>query len=141
MKALNGQVKQYTKSGEAPSRSAALGECAVGITFLHNGIRLMKQGYTNIHLSVPKDGTSYEVGSVAMIKGAPEAEAAKMFIDWCMTPACLEIGQKYTDSYHFLTNPDAHTNTVKITIACFIILYVFCCAFILPTSFYRRASS
>ena len=30
--------------------------------------------------------TSYEVGSVAMIKGAPEAEAAKMFIDWCMTP-------------------------------------------------------
>ena len=109
MKALNGQVKQYTKSGEAPSRSAALGECAVGITFLHNGIRLMKQGYTNIHLSVPKDGTSYEVGSVAMIKGAPEAEAAKMFIDWCMTPACLEIGQKYTDSYHFLTNPDAHT--------------------------------
>lgn len=33
MKALNGQVKQYTKSGEAPSRSAALGECAVGITF------------------------------------------------------------------------------------------------------------
>ena len=109
MKALNGQVKQYTKSGEAPSRSAALGECAVGITFLHNGIRLMKQGYTNIHLSVPKDGTSYEVGSVAMIKGAPEAEAAKIFIDWCMTPACLEIGQKYTDSYHFLTNPDAHT--------------------------------
>ena len=109
MKALNGQVKQYTKSGEAPSRSAALGECAVGITFLHNGIRLMKQGYTNIHLSVPKDGTSYEIGSVAMIKGAPEAEAAKIFIDWCMTPACLEIGQKYTDSYHFLTNPDAHT--------------------------------
>ena len=64
--------------------------------------------------------TSYEVGSVAMIKGAPEAEAAKMFIDWCMTPACLEIGQKYTDSYHFLTNPDAHTpdEAVALRIQC-----------------------
>lgn len=109
MKKLNGQIKQYTKSGEAPSRSAALGECAIGITFLHNGIRLIKQGYNTIHLSVPKEGTSYEVGSVALIKGAPEAEAAKIFIDWCMTPACLEIGQHHTDSYHFLTNPDAHT--------------------------------
>ena len=109
MKALNGQVKQYTKSGEAPSRSAALGECAIGITFIHNGIRMLKQGYDNIYLAVPEDGTSYELGSVAMIAGAPEAEAAKTFIDWCMTPACLEIGQKYTNSYHFLTNPDAHT--------------------------------
>ena len=109
MKALNGQVKQYTKSGEAPSRSAALGECAIGITFIHNGIRMIKQGYDNIYLAVPQDGTSYELGSVAMIAGAPEAEAAKIFIDWCMTPACLEVGQKYTNSYHFLTNPDAHT--------------------------------
>ncbi|MBP3709904.1 MAG: ABC transporter substrate-binding protein [Treponema sp.] len=109
MKALNSQVKQYTKSGEAPSRSAALGECAIGLTFLHNGIRLMKQGYDNIYLAVPQEGTSYELGSVAIIEGAPELEAAKMFLDWCMTPACLEIGQKYTDSYHFLSNPEAHT--------------------------------
>jgi iron(III) transport system substrate-binding protein len=109
MEDLNGQVKQYTKSGEAPSRSAALGECAVGITFLHNGIRLMKQGYTNITLSVPEEGTSYELGSVAMIANAPEPEAAKIFIDWCLTKDCMEIGQTYTNSYQFLTNPDAKT--------------------------------
>lgn len=109
MKELNGQVKQYTKSGEAPAKSAALGECAVGITFLHNGIRMMKEGFTNISLSVPEEGTSYELGSVAMIKGAPEEEAAKIFIDWCLTPECQEIGQKYTNSFQFLTNPDSKT--------------------------------
>lgn len=48
MAALDDQIKQYTTSGSAPARSAALGECAVGITYLHNGIRLMKQGYNNI---------------------------------------------------------------------------------------------
>ena len=36
---LNKQVKQYTKAGAAPARSAALGEAAIGITYLHNGIR------------------------------------------------------------------------------------------------------
>ena len=105
MAALDDQVKQYTTSGSAHARSAALGECAVGITYLHNGIRLMKQGYNNIALSAPQEGTSYELGSVAIIKGAPDLEEAKAFIDWCLSPACQEIGQKYTDSYHFLINP------------------------------------
>lgn len=109
MKELNGQIKQYTKAGEAPAKSAALGECAIGITFLHNGIRMMKEGFTNIALSVPEEGTSYELGSVGMIKGAPEEEAAKIFIDWCLTKECQEIGQKYTNSYQFLTNPEAQT--------------------------------
>lgn len=109
MKALNGQVKQYTKSGEAPAKSAALGECAIGITFLHNGIRLMKEGFTNIALSIPEEGTSFELGSVAMINGAPEEEAAKIFIDWCLSPECQEIGQNHTNSFQFLTNPASKT--------------------------------
>ncbi|MCH3918366.1 MAG: ABC transporter substrate-binding protein [Spirochaetia bacterium] len=109
MAALDKQVKQYTSSGSAPAKSVALGECAVGITYLHNGIRLMKEGYTNIALSVPKEGTSYELGSVAIVKGAPHEEAAKKFIDWCLTSECQEIGQKYTNSYQFLTNPASHT--------------------------------
>lgn len=108
MAKLNKQIKQYTKAGEAPAKSAALGECAIGITFLHNGIRLMKEGFTNIELSVPEEGTSYELGSVAIIKGAPEPNAAKIFIDWCLTKEAQEIGQN-NGSYQFLTNPDAQT--------------------------------
>ena len=54
---LDKQVKQYTKAGAAPARSAALGECAIGITYLHNGIRLMKEGNKNVGLSLPEEGT------------------------------------------------------------------------------------
>lgn len=103
---LHKQIKQYTKAGEAPARSAALGEAAVGITFIHNGIRLIKEGYTNLKLSVPEDGTGYEIGAVGIIKGAPEPEAAKIFVDWCLTKNAQELGQK-NGSYQFLTNPDA----------------------------------
>ena len=107
MKNLHKQIKQYTKSGEAPSRSAASGECAVGITFIHNGIRLIKEGYTNVGLAVPEDGTGYELGAVGIIKGAPELEAAKIFVDWCLTKQAQELGQK-NGSYQFLTNPEAN---------------------------------
>lgn len=107
MAKLHKQVKQYTKAGEAPARSAALGEAPIGITFIHNGIRLMKEGYTNVGLSVPEDGTGYEIGAVGIIKGAPEKEAAKMFIDWCLTKKVQELGQK-NGSFQFLTNPEAN---------------------------------
>ena len=104
---LDKQVKQYTKAGAAPARSAALGECAIGITYLHNGIRLMKEGNKNVALSLPEEGTAYELGAVAMIKNAPQKEAAKKFIDWCLTKKAQEIGQN-NNSYQFLTNPEAN---------------------------------
>lgn len=107
MAQLHKQVKQYTKAGEAPARSAALGEAAIGITFIHNGIRLMKEGYSNVKLSVSEDGTGYEVGAVGIIKGAPEMDAAKIFVDWCLTKKAQEIGQA-NGSYQFLTNPEAN---------------------------------
>lgn len=103
---LHPQIKQYTKAGEAPARSAALGETAIGITFIHNGIRMIKEGYTNVRLSVPQDGTAYELGAVGIIKGAPEPQAAKMFVDWCLSKKAQELGQK-NGSFQFLTNPEA----------------------------------
>lgn len=103
---LHPQIKQYTKAGEAPARSAALGEAAIGITFIHNGIRMIKEGYTNVRLSVPQEGTAYELGAVGIIKGAPEPEAAKIFVDWCLSKKAQELGQK-NGSFQFLTNPEA----------------------------------
>ena len=104
---LDKQVKQYTKAGAAPARSAALGECAIGITYLHNGIRLIKSGDTNVRLSLPEDGTAYELGAVAIMKNAPQPIAAKKFVDWCLSKKAQEIGQK-NKSYQFLTNPEAN---------------------------------
>ncbi len=104
---LHKQIKQYTKSGSAPAKSAALGECAIGITFLQNGLRHIKEGFENVKISAPEEGTGYEIGAVGIIKGAPEFEAAKIFVDWSLTKETQEIGQKH-GSYHFLTNVDAN---------------------------------
>ena len=108
MKELNGQVKTYTKSGTAPGRMAGQGECTVGITFLHDAIKYREEGMTDIVLSAPSEGTGYEIGAVGLIKGGPDQEAARKFIDWILTKKAQEIGQT-TGSYQFLTNPEAAT--------------------------------
>jgi len=39
LKKLDGQVKQYPKTGSAPAQMAGMGEAMVGISFLHDGIK------------------------------------------------------------------------------------------------------
>ena len=106
MKALNGQMKNYQKSGTAPARLAGQGECMVGISFLHDAIKYREEGMKDLVLTAPSEGTGYEIGAVSIIKGGPDIENAKKFIDWCLTKKAQEIGQT-VGSYQFLTNPDA----------------------------------
>lgn len=106
MKQLNGQVKTYPKSGTAPGRMAGQGEAIVGITFLHDAIKYREEGMKDLVLTAPAEGTGYEIGAVAMIKGGPDQEAAKIFIDWALTKKAQEMGAQ-TGSYQFLTNSEA----------------------------------
>lgn len=103
---LDGQIRQYTKSGTAPGRMVGSGEVALGITFLHDAIKYYKEGYTDIILSSPIEGTGYEIGAVALLKNAPNQEAAKKFIDWVLTKDVQELG-KTVGSFQFLTNVNA----------------------------------
>ena len=106
MKQLHKQIKNYQKSGTAPARLAGQGECMVGISFLHDAIKYREEGMKDLILTSPMEGTGYEVGGVSLIKGGPDQDAAKKFIDWCLTAKAQEIGQT-VGSYQFLTNPDA----------------------------------
>ena len=106
MKQLHGQVKTYPKSGTAPGRMVGQGEATVGMTFLHDGIKYREEGMKDLVLTAPVEGTGYEIGAVALIKGGPDQEAAKKFIDWALGKKGQELGQQ-VGSYQFLTNPEA----------------------------------
>lgn len=92
MKKLNANVRQYTKAGAAPPMEAALGEAAVAITFSHDGLKPKVEGYP-VELVFPSEGTGYEIGGAALIKGgfAEEQENAKRFIDWFMSARGQEL--------------------------------------------------
>ncbi|OQY32440.1 MAG: iron ABC transporter substrate-binding protein [Spirochaetaceae bacterium 4572_59] len=105
-KKFSPQVRQFTKSGTAPGRMAGLGECTVGITFLHDAIKYKKEGYTDIVISAPAEGTGYEIGGVALLKNSPDQDNGKIFIDWVLTKEVQEMG-KTVGSFQFLTNKNA----------------------------------
>lgn len=87
-------VLQYTKSGSAPARFVGSGEAALGIVFSHDIVKQIEGGLP-LTLTFPAEGTGYEIGGTAMVKGAKNPELAKLWIDWALTPAAQELGPKY----------------------------------------------
>ncbi len=104
---LDKNISQYTKSGSAAPNAVALGEAAIALTFSHDALQLTPEGY-HIELSFPTDGTGYEVGAMALIKGgkAEEQENAKKFIDW-MTSEAGQGCYAENDSFRVPTNTAA----------------------------------
>lgn len=106
MEKLHPQIQQYTTSGGAGGRMAGMGEAAVGILFAHDIIKYQKEGFDNLVMSSPSDGTGLEIGGVGIINNAPNLAGAKKFIDWASGPSAQEVGQT-KDSFQILTHPDA----------------------------------
>lgn len=100
-KALDKNIYQYTKSGSGPSKMVGPGECVIAVGFLHDGITQILAGYDNIDLVIPASGTSYEIGATAIFKGAKHPNAAKLWIEFALSPDCVDIA-KENESYQFL---------------------------------------
>jgi iron(III) transport system substrate-binding protein len=47
-----------------------------------------------VHSAAPCEGTSYEVGGIALVKGSRNREAARRYYDWLMSPAGQGVGAK-----------------------------------------------
>lgn len=91
-KALNENIRQYTKSGSAPATNVGLGEAAIGLVFSHDGLKPVAEGYP-VEVVFPEDGTGYEIGGIALVKNGPEDEMenAKIFIDWVLSKEGQEL--------------------------------------------------
>ena len=104
---LDKNVQVYTKSGSGPSKNVGTGECTIGIGFLHDAIyQIVDNGYENIGLVIPSSGASYEVGATAIFKGCKHENAAKLWIEYALSPQCVERAQE-VGAYQFLVIDDA----------------------------------
>ena len=108
---LDKNIAQYTKSGSGPSKKVGVGECVIGIGFLHDGVYQILQGYDNIDLLIPEDGTSYEIGSTAIFEGCEHENAAKLWIEYALSPECVELADD-AGSYQFLVLDNAEQPAV-----------------------------
>ena len=84
LKKLHKNVSNYTRSGQAQAPNVAKGEVAVGISFIFN-FELWRHNKYPVKTAAPCEGTAYEIGGIAMIKGQRNKEAAKRYYDWLMS--------------------------------------------------------
>lgn len=104
---LDKNIAVYTKSGSGPSKNIGTGECTIGLGFLHDGIyQIVDNGYENIGLQIPESGTSCEVGATAIFKGCKHENAAKLWIEYALSPECVGLAAQ-NGSYQFLVIDNA----------------------------------
>lgn len=88
---LNRNVTSYARSGIGPMTAVTRGEVYVGSTVLHGVINEIVRGFPVLPI-LPCEGVGYEVGSMAIVKGARNLDAAKKFYDWALTAEAQKIG-------------------------------------------------
>jgi iron(III) transport system substrate-binding protein len=89
--AIHRNVREYRRAETGPMRAAARGEAMIAVTFLHDAVTEIVNGFP-IKLVVPCEGIGYELGSMSIVKGAPNLDNAKRLYDWALTPAAQQIG-------------------------------------------------
>ena len=94
MKKLHKNITSYTKSSQAQAKNVARGEAGIGISFLFGFEEERQAGFKSVRSVAPCEGTAYELGGIALIKGGRNGELAKKYYDWLMSPAGQGIGAK-----------------------------------------------
>jgi iron(III) transport system substrate-binding protein len=88
---LNKNVTSYARSGIGPMTAVTRGEVFIGSTVLHGVINEIVRGFPVLPI-LPCEGVGYEVGSMAIIKGTRNLDAARKFYDWALTAEAQKIG-------------------------------------------------
>jgi len=90
LKAIHRNAAGYAITEAGAIRAVARGETTIGVAMLHDGVAEIVNGFPVI-LVVPCEGTGYDVGSIAVVTGAPHPANARRFYDWALTPAAQKI--------------------------------------------------
>ena len=76
LKGLHKNIGQYSRTGTGPIKAVARGETAVSISFVHDAPGEKLNGFP-VESITPSEGTGAEIGSMSIIKGSRNLEAAK----------------------------------------------------------------
>jgi iron(III) transport system substrate-binding protein len=100
-KSLDTNIAKYTRSGAMPADAVGNDECAIAIGFLHDGVTQIIEGNKDIDLIIPASGTGYEIGATAIFKGSSHENAAKLWIEYALSPECISLARE-SNIYSFV---------------------------------------
>jgi len=86
--ALDKNIAIYTHSGSKPCKLAGAGEYAIGISFDYRAIKQKAAGEP-IAPVFPTEGSGWDIEANALVKKAEINPAAKLFLDWAISPPLM----------------------------------------------------
>ncbi|TDN57128.1 ABC transporter substrate-binding protein [Azoarcus indigens] len=96
LKALDGNVAQYIKSGSRPCKAARAGEFAIGISLAFAAMQSIEEGYP-LKMVIPSDGAGYELEASGLMKSSKNKADAKRFLDWTLSPQAAGLYTRYKE--------------------------------------------
>ena len=102
LKALDQNVHHYYKGAGDVISPVATGEFIASIAWAHDSFKVQQEGYP-LKLIIPKQ-TAYEIGGAAIVKGGPNTENAKVFMDWLLTKGAQELSTAVSYRYSVRTD-------------------------------------
>jgi iron(III) transport system substrate-binding protein len=103
LRTLNTNASQYTPTAPGTITLLARGEGIVGMQWAHEGIGARLANQQPLETITPPD-TAFEIGAVSILKGAPNPEGAKAYVDFLMSKTPQDINAKY--GFRYPTRPD-----------------------------------
>jgi iron(III) transport system substrate-binding protein len=102
MKKLHPNVGQYVGTSPQGIALVGQGQFLMGPNWGHDILTAANEGQP-VQFVAPED-TANEVGAVSIIKGGPNTEAAKSFVDWVLTKEAGELNVKLSNRLSVLKN-------------------------------------
>ena len=96
IKAMDGNVAQYIKSGSRPCKAARAGEFAIGTSLAFAAMQSVDEGYP-VKMVIPTDGAGYELEASGLMASAKNKADAKRFLDWTLSPGEAQLYTKYKE--------------------------------------------
>jgi iron(III) transport system substrate-binding protein len=98
-------VSKYPNAGVAPGEDVGRGEAGVAIGFMHDLMKLNTAGLP-VKIVAPCEGTGYEIGSMSIVRGARNMDAAKRFYEFALR-ADVQGGAVKAQAYQVPSNVKA----------------------------------
>jgi iron(III) transport system substrate-binding protein len=98
LKSLNANATQYTPTAPGTITLLERGEAIVGMMWAHEGVGARILRAAPLEVVVPPD-TGFEVGAVSIIKGGPNADGARAYVDFLMTRTPQDVNARYGFRY------------------------------------------
>jgi iron(III) transport system substrate-binding protein len=112
MKKLDGNVGRYTQRSPDAVTVVAQGEFVGAMNWVHDILAQQQKG-APLKVVIPPD-TAYEIGGVSIVKGGPNPETAKAFVDWVLGPEAGAINTDRSNRISVRDDVAAPAGAVKI---------------------------